>query len=645
VKGQLLTESTGRSKTHAYLVAALLLFMAVLSGGAARRESIVIDEFAHAGAGISYWQKLDMRLNEEHPPLSKLIAGLPLALRGANADYSNTSWIWSGSKMFNQYLGEWVFGAWFLMRWNDPQSTIWWARVPMLLVTLLLGYVLCALGSRLGGKWGGVLCLVCYVATPAFLAFGPLVITDIVITLFWLLTVWQMPNLWRTPTRKQLVLFSLAFAWALLSKFSSGLLLVVFLGVAVSMRLRPLPEQPIERLARRKWRRRAWWNFAKATAWALLFVYLVYFIFSWHQPTDSFSLIPHFPASPLLRRVLMPPWIYLRGLAGFAFSAGSRPTYILGHSYPHGVWFYFPVIFALKSQLSFLLLLFVGIAAAILSKQRDMSVSPQASAIPAGRDLHWRCIWVSLVVYVAACMLNRLDISVRHFLIAIALMILMLGPLPRVLQRLQSAHPRFALASAALTVVLCLASLATVVRAYPYYFAYINSLGMGKPGYELVNDSNLDWDQAFPEVEQFALQHSLSTVLLDRYGFTEPGQYAPHSRMWNCQLPSTQDGGQWAVISANNLVDTRNCLWLMKYPNTPVAGGSLYAVHLPDTIPPAGEVGGPPLAKDMHFFGGMPLVGDGREIFAACIRDPSQLEPTMLHMMEVAKQLREKQKH
>ena len=93
----------------------------------------------------------------EHPPLSKLIAGLPLAIKGAHADYSHTSWVFSGRKLFNQYLGEWVFGHWFLMRWNDPQSTIWWARVPMLLLTLVLGYALYTFGSRLGGAWGGLL--------------------------------------------------------------------------------------------------------------------------------------------------------------------------------------------------------------------------------------------------------------------------------------------------------------------------------------------------------------------------------------------------------------------------------------------------------------------------------------------------------
>lgn len=212
----------------------LLAFMAVLAGGAARRESVTIDETAHTGAGVSYWQKLDLRMNEEHPPLSKLIATLPLALRGVNADYTHVSWTFSGNGPFNQYLGEWSFGYWFLMRWNDPRTVIWWARVPMLLMTLLLGYVIYALGARLGGSWGGLLCLVFYATTPALLAFGPLVITDIVIVLFWILTVWQMPNLWRSPTRGTLLKFGLAFAGALLSKFSAGLLFFVFPAVALS---------------------------------------------------------------------------------------------------------------------------------------------------------------------------------------------------------------------------------------------------------------------------------------------------------------------------------------------------------------------------------------------------------------------------
>jgi len=620
-------------------VALLLVFMALLAGGAARRESITIDETAHTGAGVSYWQKLDMRMNEEHPPMSKLIAALPLALKGVHADYTHTSWTFSGSGPFNQYLGEWTFGYWFLMRWNDPRNVIWWARIPMLFMTLLLGYLIYGLGARLGGKWGGLLCLAFYATTPAFLAFGPLVITDIVIVVFWILTVWQMPNLWRSPSRSALIKFGLAFAGALLTKFSAGLLFFVFPAVALSLRLRPVSEQPTDRIALRKWRRRAWWNFCKGAAWAAVFVYLVYLLFSWHQPTNTLDAI-HFPASPILRRISMPLWVYLKGLAGFAMSAGSRPTYILGHSYPHGVWFYFPVIFALKSQLAFLISLLVAIVVALFLKVRPTRANDDP-VVPEGLALNWRCLWISLLVYVAVSMLNRLDISIRHFLIAIALIILLLAPLPRMLQKLRITFPLFAFASAALTAMLVICTIVSVIRVYPYYFPYLNSLSMGKPGYQLVNDSNLDWNQSLPDVETFAQQHGINNFLLDAYAFADPGVYSTHGQPWNCQKATSADGGRWAIVSGNNLADTRNCLWLMDYSHESIAGGSMYAVQLPAVLPPAGTPGGPPLPRDYHFLGGPLQDEDVRDLFGACINNPEQLQLTLERMMAAAKQMQE----
>ena len=628
-------------RRYFFTIAAVLLLalMALLAGGAARRESVTFDEIAHIGAGVSYLQKLDMRMNEEHPPLAKVVAALPLVVRGAHADYTHLSWTFS-SKIFRQFLGEWVFGHWFLMRWNEPYSTLMWARVPMLLMTLLLGLTLFIFGSRLGSPWGGLLCLSAFVTMPAFIAFGPLVITDIAVTLFWVLTVWQLPNLWRSPTQGTVVTFGLALAGALLSKFSSGLLFFVFVGFALSLRFKPLPGQPVEKVELRRWRRRAWRNIAVATLWAALFVYIAYLVLSWNQPTDSFQIIPHFPTSPVFRRLLMPLWLYLRGLAGFALSASSRPTFILGHAYPHGVWFYFPALFLLKMQLTFLVLLLMAIAAALFMKRR----SPAQRAIPSGMEARWRSIWVSLVVFVAACMLNRLDISIRHFSVALALVVLLLAPLPRMLSLLRDAVPQTARIGNWLAIALVLASLVTAIRVYPNYFPYLNALCMGRPAYTLVNDSNVDWNHALPEVESFVLQHGLKQVLLDEYGFAEPTVYVPQAQLWDCQQPAPHDGGQWAVVSANYMLDSGNCVWLMQYEHQALASGSMYAVQLPQVIPAAGQPGGPPLPADYRFIGGMPPEFGGLSIFLNCVRDPQQLQPTIDRMMAMGEEYRKKKK-
>ena len=626
-----------QSKKAYAAVTLLLIFMAVLSGGAARKESITIDEVAHIGAGVSYWQKFDLRMNLEHPPLAKLLAAVPLALRGIHADYSHLSWSFSG-KNFGELLGEWVWGHWMIMRWNDPISTVLWARAPMLLLTLLLGFVIFKIGSHLGGNWGGLLCLSVFVSMPAFITFGPLVITDIAVTLFWILAVWQLPSMWRSPSRAIVIKFGLILAGAFLSKFSSGLLFFVFLALVLSLRWRAVPDQPTEKLERRKWRRHAWWNMLKATLWAALFVYLFYFVFSLGQPTDSFNVIPHFPPSPLLRRLLMPLWLYLGGIVLFALSAGSRATYILGHAYSHGVWFYFPVLFVLKSPLAFLLLLMLAIVIALILKRLSSQRVPgeQQSVLPAGTELNWRALWVSLVVFVAVCMLNRLDLSIRHFLIAIALLIVLLAPLPRMLQSLQQMNWSGARATTWLTTGLAAACLATAVLAYPNFFPFLNSLSMGRPAYLLVNDSNIDWNHALPQVETFVQQHSLNHILLDEYAFSEPNAYVPQAEIWSCQEPSAKDAGQWAVVSASSIADGHNCLWLMQYPHQVLAGGSMYALQLPQPIPAPGAPDGPPLPDAYRYLGGMGILGDPRTVFLNIIRDPTQLQPTVDRMIAAA---------
>ena len=600
----------------------LLALMALLAGGAARRESITIDEVAHIGAGVSYLQKLDMRMNEEHPPLAKALAAVPLVIRGVHADYSHVSWTFSAG-LFKQFFGEWVFGHWVIARWNDPIATVFWARLPMLFLTLVLGIVLFAYGSRLGDPWGGLLCLCAYATMPVMLAFGPLVLTDMAITLFAVLTVWAFASMWRSPSRGTVLRFGLALSGALLSKFSAGLLFFCFAAFILSLRWRPAPEQPADKAELRAWRRIRWWSLTKGILFAALVVYAVYFVLSWNEPTDSLSFVGHNAAALLLRRVLMPPWIYLRGLALFAIT-GKPPAFILGHSYPHGVWFYFPVLFLLKSPLAFLLLLLLALMVSLVAKLRRV----QLAVVSKGMELHWRAVWVSLAVFTGACILSRMQFSIRHFSVPLVLLVLLLAPLPRTLESLRRSPWPAARALVWLTVALALASVVTAVGAYPYYLPFLNSLSGGRPGYALVSDSNLDWNQALPEVEDFVQQHGLKRVLLDEYGFSDPTVYVPEAQFWNCQEPAPEDAGQWAVVSANMIEDSHNCLWLLRFPHEALAGGSMYAFQLPAVVPPAGTPGGPPLPEEYHQFGGQPIPWDLRLLFLSCIRDPQQLQPT-----------------
>jgi hypothetical protein len=601
----------------------LLAMMFLLAGGAALRESVAIDEVAHIGAGVSYLQKLDMRLNEEHPPLAKVLAALPLVARGTHADYSGT--IWNASReFFPAYLGEWIFGEYVLTHWNNPQSTLAWARFPMLLLTIALGWLVFALARRLGGDWGGLLCVAVYASTPVFLVFGPLVLTDIPITFFSLLACWALAGLWDRPDRNSTLLLALALAGALLTKFTAPILFLVFAAVALSSRWRPLSAQPMAKPDARFWRRLRWRAMRKATWWAALLVYAVYFLLSWNQPLDIPGLAGHGPLAALLGRLLMPPWLLLRGLGWVAITA-NRPTFILGHAYPHGIWFYFPVLFVVKSPPGFLGLLAAVLAIALVGKRSRWS-----SVIPAEFATLWRVLWVSLVVFAGICVLGHLNVSIRHFTTPMALLILLLAPLPRLLGRVHMAAPKLAWASGALVVLLGASCLVTAARAYPYYFPYISPLVSGHPAYWLVNDSNLDWNHALPDVERFARQHGLQDVPLDIFGFSDATTYVPRSRLWDCQAPAAADAGLWVVVSANQILDAHNCIWIIQYPHEPLAGGSMFAVQLPPTIPPAGTPGGPPPLEARRLFLGFPV--EMRQMFLGLYRHPEDMQKVMAEM-------------
>ena len=600
----------------------LLLGMGVLAGGAALRESVTIDEVAHIGAGVTYLQKFDLRFNPEHPPLPKILAALPLVLRGVHADYSHPSWK-NAEQFFPAFLGEWVFGDWLLNKWNDPATTLAWARLPMLLLTLLLGWIVFIYARRLGGPWGGLLCLCVYVSTPTFLTFGPLVLTDLAVTLFSLLTVWRFADLWLDPSKKNTFWFALSFAGALLSKFTAGILLFVFVAIGLSARWNPLPGQPTAKPDARVWRKPR----RRATLWGILWsaltVYTFYFVFSWNQPASVLERLGHGPGALLFRRLLMPPLLYFGG-AAFVLIGGSRPTFLLGHAYSHGVWFYFPIVFVLKSSLGFLALLSLAVLAALVGKRRRAQL--MKPAVPLEFATHWRALWVSLIVFTFFCLLSRLTISIRHFTVPMVLLVLLLAPLPRMLGQLLASAPVAARLLAGLTAFLAASCLFSALRAYPYYFPYANAIASRYPLYSLMSDSNVDWNQSLPEVKRFADQHGLARIGMDNYGLSDATVIVPQSEFWDCQRPTASDEGQWVAISANMIQDGGNCLWLMQYTHESLAGGSMYAVHLPEHIPPAGSPGGPPLPATFRLFAGAPF--DVRVFFLYYIHHPEKIPRT-----------------
>jgi Dolichyl-phosphate-mannose-protein mannosyltransferase len=579
---------------HCAAAAGLLVILFFWAGGAALHESATVDEVAHVGAGLSYLQCLDLRLNPEHPPLAKALAAVPLAIRGAHADYSTAAWKLSAD-FFTAYGAQWIFGDAVLGRWNDWKSTLMWARFPMLILTLLLGWIVYHYGARLGGPWGGLLCLTGYVTTPAFLVFGSLVITDLPVTLFSLITLWQLGAIWSVPSSRSALLFGFALAASLLSKFTGLLIIPVIIVLFVQTRFWPTAAQPTNKDERKAWRKARFRCVLRGVLWAALVVYVVYFILSWNQPDDALNRVGSGPWASLIRRPLMPLWLYCRGVL-LMLIMGSRTTFLFGHVYPHGVPYYFPVVFLLKSTLGFLLLLFLAAVVSILSRKRG------ASAIPEKVRPHWRVLMIGFFVFLVVCILSQLDISIRHFMVPVVLLILMLAPLPRMI----GALPQRSFLRAA-TIALALSCFIPIFRAYPYFFPFINSLAFGHPAYYLINDSNVTWNEGLPEVERFVRQQHLGEIALDWASLSDPALVVPEARIWDCQAPEDRDAGRWVAVTSVSILENHNCGYLQHYPHRQLGGGAFYVFKLPTPIPPAGTPDGPPAAAERRLMWGMPV--------------------------------------
>ena len=91
------------------LAALILTFMFLISFLSSRGafgipgDSGTVDEVAHIPSGYSYVKYLDYRLNPEHPPLAKILAGIPLAI-DKNIKGLKDNWSWDG---INQWDSGW----------------------------------------------------------------------------------------------------------------------------------------------------------------------------------------------------------------------------------------------------------------------------------------------------------------------------------------------------------------------------------------------------------------------------------------------------------------------------------------------------------------------------------------------------------
>jgi tetratricopeptide (TPR) repeat protein len=477
----------GRRGLAAAGAVALLVALAAQLTIYARYESQTWDEGDHIYAGYMSLAHADFGLNPEHPPLVKMLAtsmlfGMPLKVPTPEGRFFK----------YDAFLG----GKDFLYK-NDADAILFRTRMAAATLTVLLALVAFLAGREMFGTGAGLFALALLAFDPNILAHGPVVTTDTGLTCFLLAAVYAFYRYVKAPSAWRLTLVGVAAGLALASKHT-GVLVFPILGMlaVVEVALGSHGSPSAGRRGGIGWR-------ALRMAGALVAVSVVSVAILWafyglryQARPEGLALNPPLAAfvqqapKPLERSVVMAlahwrllPESYLYGLADVLFMDSVYTSFLFGKIYHHGVWFYFPAAFAIKSTLPFLILPFV-IVVAIVTRKLAVAREVLFLAIPP-------------VFHLLVAMSSRMNIGVRHILPLYAFLAILGGGALAGLARKSRAWQVVAAA-------LLLLQAASSLRSYPAYIAYSNELWGGPSRtYRYLTDSNSDWGQQLRSLKAY----------------------------------------------------------------------------------------------------------------------------------------------
>lgn len=436
------------------------------------RKNITNDEIVHIPAGYYHLVNGEFQLNNEHPPLVKMWAALPLLLIQPN-EAPPTAAEQQGNFL---ELG-WSYDQRFWANNRARAETIqFWTRAMMIMLACGLGVLIFAYARSLFGVRTALFAVALYTLEPTVLAHAHIVHTDLPAALAFLLFFFALRKYLQSRTTSNALVLGLVSGLALLTKFSMVVLLpvlacVALMGFGFASRFNES-------------RRRVLLHSGLVLCLVWLMVNAAY----------------RFQSPPLVPGDVQ--WVQTRSPEAFDqwmlfFQAGSKvvPTYYLfgqynvwlhnrdGHSasllgqYSFlGWWYYFPVAFVLKTSLPFLIITLAALAWILwrLTRKKDK-----------------RILWlvIPMVIYAAISMTSHINIGIRHFLPVYPFLFIAGGALLERLGRVQ--YPRH-LAIALIVVTFGWMS-AEALRAYPDYIPYMNQLASAHPHWWYLSDSNVEW--------------------------------------------------------------------------------------------------------------------------------------------------------
>jgi len=540
-----------------YLIAgALLIVMFISAFTSYQGDSTTMDELAHIPAGYSYLSQQDFRINPEHPPLVKDMAALPLLRLDLNFPDKNQQY-WEG---INE---QWWFGSELLYKsGNDIEPILFWARLPMVLILILLGGFLFFWVRELAGNKAGLLALAIFSFSPTFLAHGRLVTTDVAAALGVVMATYFWLKFLEYPSKKNVILAGIIFGIVMLFKFSLILLVPFFAAITIVYAFLRYKERGLKKL------------FSGLVKYAILALivaaigaFVIWPVYQYHvanypiekQVSDTKSLLSSSPIPTMknlciwmAQKPLFRPWAhYLLGLLmATQRTAAGNTVYFMGMISASGWWYYFPTVYFLKVPLAFHILTLIALLWAVYLIKKPFWHKPFSRVVNWLRD-HFAefSMMVFILIYWTTSLIGSLNIGVRHVLPTFPFIYILvtLGIINLIKAKKQMSI---------LLIILMVWYISSSLLTWPHYLSYFNEVVDGSNnGYKYVVDSNYDWGQDLKRLNRWLGQNDIDIIYVDYFGGSDAGYYLGEKyRGWRGDSsPQDFPKGNYLAISATFL--------------------------------------------------------------------------------------------
>jgi hypothetical protein len=525
------------------IMAAVILTSGTLEALSALRETQTWDEGIHLSAGYAYLTRSDFRWNQEHPPLAKLLSALPLLIFHPELPLNAESW---------RKLDETQMGIDFLYHnQTSADSLLFAGRSATMLLSLLFLAVTGWLIRRRFGSAAALFTVSLCAFDPNLIAHARYITTDFPVTVFYFAAalLWLEYLLDGRPL--DLVLAAFAFALALVTKFSA-LLLLPALAILYLIRWWQRPSDfPVRRAAT---------TVVALVGITILVVAAVY----WPETLRCWrTAVPPLAASAkrgnLIGEALyragrwfhLPEHAFLSGLGKVAqHNQGGHASYLLGMRSDQGWWYYFPVVFAVKSTMA-------ALAATLVLLGAGLGAIRRLRAVP--------FVWLGLVVppmtYFVFSMTSAINIGMRHilpvypFVYLAAAVLLCSRPVPDAIARSRGRSSEGAPSTEprplgrgwwrSAVILLPLLQVAECASIFPDYLSFFNAIsgGPGKGPRYLV-DSNIDWGQDVKKLRLWLRAHGTDTARIWYFGNAQMDYYGVRA----VPFPDPLDEKGWNAI-------------------------------------------------------------------------------------------------